>query len=913
VHLQDDLAALFGRDRVLTRPFELAAYASDASFYTLTPQAVVRPKDSREVQALFAWSRRSRVPLTFRAAGTSLSGQAVTDGVLVDVSKHWRTLEIDERGARVRVGPGVVGGLVNAHLARYGAKLGPDPASINACMIGGIVANNSSGMCCGTEQNAYRTLASLRFVLPSGTEIDSALADAGVRLEQSEPAIARGLMEIKGRIEREPRLAERIRAKYRMKNTMGYSLNAFLDFETPLEILWHLLVGSEGTLAFLAEAVFRTIPDLPRKSAGLLFFEDVPRACEAIEPLRASGAKALELMDRASLRSIAGRPSIPPLVAALPDGAAAILAEYQARDESALSGYEDAFRSAVPRLPLLVKPEFSRDAARQADLWAARKGLIASVGAMRRTGTSVIFEDVAFPREHLAHGVAELQRLFAVHDYPDGIVFGHAKDGNVHFLLSQSFNDAASIAQYERFTEEFVEMVVGRYDGALKAEHGTGRNMAPFVEREWGPELYAIMREVKRLIDPDGILNPGVLLNDDARVHLKNLKELPTVEDEIDRCIECGFCESKCPSRDLTLTPRQRIVLRRERARRIARGDAQGLAALEEGLDYAALDTCAADGMCATACPVGIDTGAFVKHRREENHGVISNAVARNMASGFAATASLARIALTLPIPGRDLPSRAPALPKSGSRDGAAAVYVPSCVTRVMAGPAGVPPLAATILRVGERAGLSLWIPPDVGGTCCGMPFSSKGYGEAHRIAANHMIERMSDWSDGGRLPLVIDTSPCAWSLATCREALTEANRVLYDRLSIVDAVAFAHDKVLPGLKIRRRVGSVAVHPVCSIVKLGLAGKLAALARACAEDCLVPLSAGCCGFAGDRGFTHPELTAAATIPEAREISEAGAFERYVSSSRTCEIGMSRATGQTFVSVWHLLHEASRVP
>ncbi len=903
MNVRPTLTPLLAEDRVLTRPYELAAYASDASFYTLTPQAVVRPKDANEVRALFAWSRAHRIPLTFRAAGTSLSGQALTDGVLVDVSKLWRKLEVEDAGARVRVGPGVVGGFVNAHLARHGAKLGPDPASINACMIGGIVANNSSGMCCGIEQNAYRTLASLRFVLPSGTEIDSAAPGAEEAFAAKEPAIARGLMELKARLESDARLADRIRQKYRMKNTMGYSLNALLDHRTPLSILWHLIVGSEGTLAFVAEAIFLTIPDLPRKSTGLLVFEDVPRACEAIEPLRASGAKALELMDRASLRSITGLPSVQEFVRPLPERAAAILAEYQAADERELAAYEEAYRKTAPSLPLLSRTELSRDAARQAELWAARKGLTASIGAMRRSGTSMIFEDVTFPLPHLAAGVADLQALFVTHDYPDGIVFGHAKDGNIHFLLSQSFNDDASIDQYRRFTDDLVEMVVGRYDGALKAEHGTGRNMAPFVEREWGPELYAVMREIKKLIDPDGILSPGVLLNDDPQAHLKDLKSLPTVEAEVDRCIECGFCESKCPSRDLTVTPRQRIVLRREAARRKARGDDAGLAALEEGLRYASLDTCATDGMCATACPVGIDTGALVKKLRAESAGSIGQVIANTAASNFAATEVLARTVLRLPNAWRDLPRAARRLPKSVPLDQATAVYIPSCVTRVL-GTAkesrSETPLPDAILAVAARAGERLFVPPDIAGTCCGMPFSSKGYGEAEAIALERFTERATRWSDGGRLPILIDASPCAWHLAASQNGLR-----------VMDGVAFAHDVLLPKLKIVRRLRRVAVHPVCSLVKAGLGAKLYALAAACAEEAYVPIAAGCCGFAGDRGFTHPELTASATLPEAAELADVGSFDRYVSSSRTCEIGMSRATGRPFVSFWQLLEEASR--
>jgi D-lactate dehydrogenase len=914
VSITTSLGALLSPDRVLTRPLDLAAYASDASFYTLTPTAVVRPKDTAEIKALCSWSRRERVPLTFRAAGTSLSGQAITDGVLVDVSRHWRVLAILDGGARVRVGPGVIGGFVNAHLARYGAKLGPDPASIGACMVGGIVANNSSGMCCGIEHNAYRTLESLRFVLPSGTEIDTAAGGAEESFAAREPAIARGLKELQSRIRREPRLVDRIRAKYRMKNTMGYALNAFLDFDTPLSILWHLLVGSEGTLGFIAEAVFRTIPDLPLKSTGLLLFPGVPAACEAIEPLRASGAKALELMDRASLRSIEGRPGIPRFVNDLPPQAAALLAEYQAETDAELAESEGAFRDAAPRLPLTAAPQFTRDTASQGHLWAARKGLTATIGAMRPLGTSLIFEDVAFPLEHLASGVTDLQALLVTHGYADGIVFGHAKDGNIHFILSQSFNEPASIAQYERFTDDLVAMVVDRYDGALKAEHGTGRNMAPFVLREWGAEAYAIMREVKRLVDPDGILNPGVLLNDDPRVHLSNLKSLPRVEDEVDRCIECGFCESKCPSRDLTLTPRQRIVIRREQARRQAAGDAPGVAALAVGLEYAMNDTCATDGMCATACPVGIDTGALVKKLRAEAHGAVARAAARAAAERFSGIEAFSRAALMLPFGFRDLPGRAARLPDTGPEEGAAAIYFPSCVTRVLGAARDggtTSPLARTIVDVAARAGLRLVIPKDVSGTCCGMPFSSKGFEAAHAVATNRAIERAWRWSDAGRLPVVVDTSPCAYSFATCRDGLSAANRSRFDALRIEDAVVWAHDTLLPRLPVRRRVRRAVLHPVCSVVKLGLVAKLTAVIAACADETIAPIATGCCGFAGDRGFTHPELTEAATRAEAAEINAIAPCDLYVASSRTCEIGMSRATGRPFVSFWEVLDRVSR--
>jgi D-lactate dehydrogenase len=910
--LREDLCRIIDPRRVLTRRIDRVAFANDASVYRIVPQAVVLPATIGEVQDLFRLSRSLRIPLTFRAAGTSLSGQAVTDGILAVVSRHWGELHVEEDGKRVRVQPGIVGGQVNRHLQKFGAKIGPDPASIGACMMGGILANNSSGMCCGVTQNAYHTLHSIRFVLPSGLVIDTAEPDGDARLVREAPALAEGLLSLKSRIDANPALRDRIRNKYRMKNTNGYSLNAFVDFERPIDILGHLMIGSEGTLGFIAEAVLNTVPDYPLKYTGMLYFENVPSACAAIAALRDSGARALELMDRASLRSIAGQPGVPDEIGDLPAEAAALLVEYQCETRDELEDRKRDCRDVLPPLPLLHPPEFTTDAARQAALWTVRKGLIPSVGAMRRRGTSFILEDVVFPIPRLADGVSDLQTLFDQYGYDDAIVFGHAKDGNLHFVLIQAFDDPQDVARYDRFMHALAEVVVGRYDGALKAEHGTGRNMAPFVGAEWGPEAYSIMQELKRLIDPDGLLNPGVILNDDPNAHVRHLKQLATVEEEVDQCIECGFCEQHCPSRELTLTPRQRIVVRREMARlREVQPRGTELAELEADFPYDAIDTCAVDGMCAIACPVDIDTGALVRRLRFESHSAVAEELAAAAAERFAWIEPVARLGLRLGgLLRSDLPPPArPTLPHL-SRARAHAVYFPSCVSRVVGPDRGsAASIVELVARVAERAGTPVWIPGDAAGTCCGMPFSSKGYRRAHAVAANRAIERIWNWSNEGALPVVIDTSPCALTLKRIRPSLDAANRRRFDGLEILDGIEFALGLLEGGLKPRVRKDSVVLHPVCSVHKMELVDAFEAVARWCATSVTRPIDAGCCGFAGDRGFAVPELTAAATRAEAAEVA-ASAFSGYYSSSRTCEIGLTRATGKPYQSFWALLDEVT---
>src|SRR5271165_3437960 len=939
--IKSSLAGTISADRVLIRPIDLIAYASDASFYRLIPKAVVQAQSVEEIQALFAFSQRMQIPMTFRAAGTSLSGQSISDGLLVEVARNWRELRVEESGKKIRVQPGVIGARANHALIPYGAKIGPDPASIATCTVGGILSNNSSGMCCGVEQNAYHTLHSMKFMLPSGTVIDTSLPDADEQFHAREPELARGVLQLKAHLEQNAPLRERVRSKYRMKNTTGYSLNAFLDFDRAVDIFQHVMIGSEGTLAFIAEAVLNTVPDLPVKYTGLLLFPDLYAAAASIVPLRQAGAKALEIMDRASLRSVENQSGISASIRTLPPAAAGLLAEFQSAAESERSALEKVAAEAAGGLHLYEPAQFTHVAAEQALLWKIRSGMFPSVGSVRKSGTTVIIEDVAFPIEHLADAAQDLTVLFGKHGYDDAIIFGHAKDGNLHFVITQSFNNQAVVDQYKYFIDDVVELVVKRYDGALKAEHGTGRNMAPFVETEWGRDGYEIMRRLKELADPHNLLNPAVIINPDRQAHLANLKQLPSVEPEIDKCIECGYCEPKCPSREITLTPRQRIVVRREMARLQEGKNGSALyQALDREFPYMALDTCATDGLCATACPVSIDTGQLVKRFRNLRASAGEQAQAVRIANHFALTERAVRWALRLGhatekvigvggmkaitrsmkrVAGdnfsqwmSDTPYAAGQVPRT-ELAGAQAVYFPSCISRTMGRLPGEPKDASLMevtVEVARRAGVPVFIPADVAGTCCGTPFSSKGLSRAHAIAINAAVERCWRWSEEGKLPIVIDTSPCTYGFRTARGYLTEENQEHFDHMTFLDAIEFVHDELLPKLAIKTKSRLVALHPVCSVTKMGIGAKLEGIARACSEQVTVPADAGCCAFAGDRGFLFPELTQSATRLEAAEVKAKRPDECY-SSSRTCEIGMTRATGQIYRSYMYLLEKATR--
>ncbi|MFR9726972.1 FAD-binding and (Fe-S)-binding domain-containing protein [Streptomyces sp. MS19] len=921
-----------------TRALDRLAAAHDASHYLLVPQEVAAPRGADDVAALLRASRADGRPLTFRSGGTSLSGQGVTDGLLADTRRHFRRIEVLDDGARVRVQPGATVRQVNTRLARYGRKLGPDPASEVACTVGGVVANNSSGMACGTEQNTYRTLDSLVVVLPGGTVLDTGAPDADERLRATEAGLYTGLLALRDRVRGNPESVRTVRRLFAMKNTMGYGVNAFLDFDSPVDILTHLIVGSEGTLGFIAEATFRTVPALPAAATGLAVFPTLAAATAALPGLVSAGLATIELMDATSLRLAQAEPDAPAALAGLTvEGHAAFLVEFLGATAQDLAGQRAAGEPALTGLDLAVPLALTGDAAERARLWHIRKGLYTTVAGARPQGTTALLEDIVVPVPALLPTCEELTSLVAGHGYGETVIFGHAKDGNVHFMLSERFDDPASLDRYRRFTEDMVGLVLGM-GGSLKAEHGTGRIMAPFVRRQYGDELYAVMREVKRLFDPAGLLNPGVVLSDDPDSYLRDLKRVPAVEEEVDRCVECGYCEPACPSKDLTLTPRQRIVLRREMRTAEEAGDTALLAELREDYAYAGVDTCAVDGMCQVACPVHINTGDLVRRLRQEDGGGLQRAAWNFSAGHWGAGTRLAGIALTtasalpssvvtavtragravagadtVPLYGGDLPAGGRARrPVAAARP--AAVYVPSCVGALF-GPdqkseanGGV---ADAFLALCARAGVEVVVPEGIGSMCCGTPWKSKGHTKGYQRMTDTVLPALWEASRHGELPVVCDAASCTEGLETMRAGAAEAGGGLAG-LRIVDAVEFTHEHLLDALTVTEPLDSLALHHTCSSTRLGTNAAMTAIAGCLSDDVHVPDDWGCCAFAGDRGLLHPELTASATAPEAAELT-AREFAAHASANRTCELGMSRATGRDFRHLLELLERATRTP
>jgi D-lactate dehydrogenase len=931
--LYDRLRAVLPEKRLMHDPLHTLVYGTDASFYRLTPKLVVIVESETEVEAVLSRSSALGLPVTFRAAGTSLSGQSISDSVLVVLGPTWTRCTISPDVSRISLQPGVIGKDANAYLAPYAKKIGPDPASINAATIGGIAANNASGMCCGTAQNSYRTLSGMKVIFHDGAVLDTTDRESQEVFLREKKDLVATVTELRDTVVGKPELADRIRRKYKMKNTTGYSLNAFVDFTDPLEIIQHLLIGSEGTLGFIANITYTTVPDLADKASALIMFPDIATACRAIAILKGCTVEAAELMDRAALRSVEDKSGMPVYLKGLGDQVAALLVETRAVNGELLTRQIDEITRALAPLPKAMPLEFTSIPAEYTRLWNIRKGLFPSVGAMRATGTTCIIEDVAFPIPRLAEATLELQALFQKYDYNDAIIFGHALEGNLHFVFNQDFNQQHEVNRYARFIHEVTQMVVKKYDGSLKAEHGTGRNMAPFVELEWGADAYRIMREIKKAFDPENLLNPGVIINADPQGHLKDLKPLPAAHTSIDKCIECGFCEVHCPSRNLTLTPRHRIVAYREMARlQQTGGDEKRRAALKDRYEYAGNQTCATDGLCALACPVEIDTGKLIKDLRFQGTSPLAHLVAQAVAKNFGSVTGVMRVGLSvvdlahralgqrfmekashtlrrltfgrMPLWNRYMPAGGKRIKMEKEREEdprPVVVYFPSCITRTMGVSheyRGAQCLTETTSRLLTKAGYRVVYPRSLSSLCCGMAFDSKGFKEQGQMKAEELQRELLRASNEGNYPVYVDMSPCLYRM----------KEVLDSKLQLYEPIEFALKFLVHRLDIRKTREVVAIHTTCSSTKMGLHESFKTLAETCAEQVVIPEGVECCGWAGDRGFTFPELTASALARLRGGLPDN--CRRGYSTSRTCEIGLSLHSGISYKSIVYLLDECS---
>ncbi|MBP6116446.1 MAG: FAD-binding oxidoreductase [Neisseriaceae bacterium] len=924
----DALAQHLPAKQIYTDPISRYAYGTDASFYRYVPQVAVRAHHEAEVSLCMALAKQHRVAVTFRTSGSSLSGQACTESVLVMLGDGFLTQEVLEDGLKVKLGPMVIGATANVTLAPYQRKIGPDPASINTARIGGIVANNSSGMCCGTKENTYRTLDSMRLVLADGTVLNTADPTSVAAFRHSHAKLLSQLQALSTRVRQDDAMMQRIHKKYQMKNTTGYSVNALVDFDDPLDMLWHLIIGSEGTLAFVSEVIYRTVPDYPDKASAFVFFESLEACCLAVTALRQRATvDAVELLDALSIRRTGqektGLPAF--FYADFSDDAACLLIETKAPSADLLTQQIKAIDQLLAEFGPAAHTGFQLDHGVSDQFWAVRKGLMPISAANRPKGTSFITEDVVLPIERLAEGVRRLGRLFQDYDYHDAMIMGHALEGNLHFILTPNMDDPQEIQRFDGFMQDLAQIVAIDYGGSLKGEHGTGRNIAPFVCTEWGDDIYAIMCAIKALFDPDRILNPEVLINANERLHVTSLKNMPVSDPIVDDCIECGFCESACPSNGYTLTPRQRITTHRylSALKRNPNTAPEVLAEYQASYALKGIQSCAETGMCATRCPIGIDTGSLMRQLRlaaphprrlaqaQKQLGPLSVLARLSMKTSHGlglpmanrVSKTLHRRYPTLPIVPLSLPKASPKLPESTPNKGKPVVYFVSCVNRVMAEVADGQHTASHTLSLFQKAGFNALYPPQLQQLCCGQPFASAKADSVADAAANTLNAALLQASNQGQHPVYLDNGPCALRIKDAqRQGLIDK------RLTLYDAAEFLSQHVLPHLTIHQTVPSLALHVPCSASKMQASASLKQLAQACTDQLSVPDIA-CCGFAGLKGFTQPELNANGlrNLPKLLPADCAHG----VSMSKTCQVGLTSHSGLPYHSIEALLDQCSR--
>ena len=918
------------KDRVYTDHLRRYAYGVDASCYSYLPKVVVKAEDEREVRRLIRLCQQCGTPFTFRAAGSSLSGQCSSEDVLIVCNDGFKKMEVIDDGKALKCECGVIGSDANDLLKPYNRKIGPDPATLATALVGGILNNNSSGMCCGTAQNSYKTIRSIRVVLLDGTVLDTSDKKSIEQFLREKPQMVEDILQLRKEILADEELTHLIHHKYKIKNTTGYGLNSLVDFEDIIDIINHLFIGSEGTLGFVSEIVYNTVEDVPYKGCGLMFFSTLNDASLAVVALANMGREkviAAEMMDYQSLRAVQSLENVPEFVREVPEGTSAILFQTESYSKETVDENLAFIKEQLKDIPTAIPSLYSQDPKEYDSWWAIRKGILPIVGGQRRKGTTVITEDVCFQIEDFTKGIEMLTELFHKYDFVDGgVIFGHALSGNVHFNITPDFNDPKDTKNFGDLVKEMSERVSG-FGGSLKAEHGTGRMVAPFVEMEWGKKAYELNRRIKAIFDPERILNPDVIITDDPDVYKKNLKAQCVIDDAFTICMECGFCEKHCPSRNLTLTPRQRIALLRETKRLENEGNFTLASELRKGYEYFGVDTCAACSMCKGLCPLSIDTAQIALSMRRIDPPAPE--LAKKIYDNFSTTLQMCRAGVSLEgIAGSIITQKAiskiteglhgvtgvtPYVPKTTPKANRyklknrikptnfeKVVYFSTCANRAFKPNQGYDDdrsLQQVVESLCNKAHIDIIYPKHIENLCCGLSFEN--YDDVHERAVKDLHDALMIASQNGKYPIVIDHSAC----------FNHAFKHMPD-LEINDISEFLCKYVVPHLDIEKCDERVIVHKQCKIKSLNKSQYIEDLARLCTDHVFNIKSFACDGFAGQKGFFTPELNKSATKDLAGEIAEYGATLG-VSSSSTCEIGLGESGGIPFVGVAFLLDRCSK--
>lgn len=884
-------------------------YSTDASVYQIVPRGVVLPRSVADVVGLVRVAAAHRVPLTARGGGTSQAGQAIGEGLVVDMSKHMnRVLAIDPVARTARVQPGVVLDDLNAAVAPHRLRFAPDVSSSSRATVGGLIANNSSGARSVLYGKTIDHVISVTMVMADATvqtfgpleqeawqracDGDSLTAKAWRDI----PALARThAAEIDRRF---PRVLRRVG---------GYNLDAFVDPEAPVD-LSRIIVGSEGTLGIVVEATIRLVP-LP--AAKALLTAEFPTLLEALAatPLALQHAPAaIEVMDDFILRHTREQDSLETLRRQMMqgDGTSLLCLEFYGEDAAALPPRMEALVAAWaatgihPAVRLLTEP------AAQARVWHLRESALGLSMAMKGDAKAVSFvEDSAVAPERLRDYIARFQDIIRRHGTEAGI-YAHASVGCLHVRPVINLKTAEGVQAFSSIAHEVADLVLA-FGGALSGEHGDGLVRGAFNRTMFGDTLYEAFRTVKRTFDPTGLFNPGRIVDTPPITsHLRFgagyvTPDPPTRFDyaahggfgrAVEMCSGVGLCRktrggTMCPS---YMATRDEMHSTRGRANvlRLAMNGQMAEAGLDDHGVKQGLDLCLSCRACKSECPVGVDMGRYKSEFLSgywDRHGLdagtaafarihevapwasalapLVNAVSRS-AAGRALAATAAGIDPRRPLPRwsrRTLRAQMPGLPPGVEP---AAVLFADTFTNHMH-----PEIGLDAAHVLGRAGLPVTLAPHV---CCGRPLISQGLlDEARDLAARNVALLYPRASQG--LPIVLLEPSCLSAIRDdmpdlLRGAQAERARVVARQAVLFES--FLERAIADGrasLPLRQGPARISLHAHCHQRSMGLAGDAASLLRRIPGAAVTDLDAGCCGMAGSFGYTRGHFDVSQAIGE----------------------------------------------
>lgn len=931
VSFKKDLDQMGFEGEILEKAFDRIVSSINASPYKQIPKMVAKVSCEEDVVSLMKAALRRNIPYTFKAAGTSLSGQCISKELLIILNNEkWRKSKIEKNGSYITVQVGLTGLEVNRLLTPFRKKIGPDPSSLSVAKIGGIVANNAKGNCCGTFDDSYKTLESMKVILYDGTLLDSKDLKSRSAFEKSHKDLIKKILELSKEAKNNPAVFNMIKHKYKIRNTVGLTLCALLDFEDPIDILIHLMIGSEGTLGFISEVTFKTISILPFTSTVLVTFKNKKDAEAGIKVCKELNASAVEWMNDELIFKARQVEKLKNVIQPMSVGGVTLLIEINSESESELEKKELGIKNGLHKVSNeQIEINFKRNWKDREKIWALRKGAFTISSKGKKISASLITEDIVVPIDSLADAIEDIEILLLKNSY-EKIVFGHALFGNFHLLFSVDFSNEKEKEKYDSFMIDLFSIVVRRYNGSMKGEHGTGRNVSPFVEKEWGQSCYRLMEKIKEIFDPKNLMNNEVIFNHDKKSYLKDISTIEEVDPTIDNCVECGFCEPVCPSRNIALNPRERIAVLREVENKESKFSKKDLKNIKKEFNKKGVNTCGIVGVCGIACPIGIDTGNMIKKINIRKKNKIEKKIAEFFARRFHLLDLTLRIFLTffhflckfLTFKGikitfkkirklgvRSIPflfskETFPVLEnvksiKNNSCIGfKKVVFFPTCVERLMKHPSNEDSMLDDFFSLLKKARVQAIIPKNMNSLCCGQIFSGRGFLRAGEIAKEQLKKEFYKITNGGVIPIVVNTSSCFKTL----DFLNKEN------FKIFDLSSFILEYLNESLTYEKVKEDILIHEPCSLKNTSAYGNIKKIANMCTDFVYEPIDLECCGFAGDKGFFEPEVNESALKPLRNQ--KYSKIKRGFSQSFLCEVGLSFYTGKSYRSILKLVNECT---